>query len=240
MAISFAHRGGRAHEPENSLAAFQSALRRGADGLESDVRVTTDGELVLVHDARVRSGLRRLQVATTPMARLEHAGVVRLQELYERCGTDFELSLDVKDPAAAEPTIELARDHDVVDRLWLCSPDDRFLAELRSTHPDVRLVHSVRVSRIRVPLERHAADLTAAGIDAINLHQSEWTGGLVALFHRFGRLAFGWDAQESRQLDTLLRMKIDAVYSDHVDRMVQAIRAWEGAGRESEERGPGG
>jgi len=98
----------------------------------------------------------------------------------------------------------------------------------------------VRVSRIRVPLERHAADLTAVGIDAINLHQSEWTGGLVALFHRFGRLAFGWDAQETRQLDTLLRMRIDAVYSDHVDRMVQAIRAWEGAGRESEERGPGG
>jgi len=112
MAISFAHRGGRAHEPENSLAAFQSALRRGADGLESDVRVTTDGELVLVHDARVRSGLRRLQVATTPMARLERAGVVRLQELYERCGTDFELSLDVKDPAAAEPTIASSRSSD--------------------------------------------------------------------------------------------------------------------------------
>ncbi len=223
MPISFAHRGGRAHERENSLAAFQAALRRGADGLESDVRITADGELVLVHDARVRAGLRRLSVATTPMAQLERADVVCLRELYDRCGTDFELSLDIKDPAAAEPTITLARDRGAADRLWLCSPDRALLGDLRTPAPDVRLVHSTRAAKIDGSMERHAADLAATGIDAMNLHHSEWTGGLVALFHRFERLAFGWDAQETRQLEALLRMGIDAVYSDHVDRMVGAI-----------------
>lgn len=236
MPIVFAHRGGRAHERENSLEAFRAALERGADGLESDVRITADGELVLVHDARVRSGLRRLRVAETTMARLEHLGVVRLRDLYDDCGADFELSLDVKDPAAAEPTIALARARGAAQRLWLCSPDDGLLVALRPSHRDVRLVHSVRASRVRVPMERHAADLARAGIDAINLHQTEWTGGLVALFHRFERLAFGWDAQETRRIEALLHMGIDAVYGDHVDRIVDAIAEWQAPMREPDER----
>ena len=39
--------------------------------------------------------------------------------------------------------------------------------------------------------ERRAALLAEAGVDAINLHQSDWTGGLTTLFHRFRRYAFG-------------------------------------------------
>jgi glycerophosphoryl diester phosphodiesterase len=71
--------------------------------------------------------------------------------------------------------------------------------------------------------ERRAAQLSGAGIDAVNLHYAEWTGGLTTLFHRFGRLAFGWDAQHERILRSLVRMGIDGVYSDHVDRMVDVV-----------------
>ena len=59
----------------------------------------------------------------------------------------------------------------------------------------------------------------------MNLHHSEWTGGLTALFHRFEVLCFGWDAQHARILDGLLDAGVDGVYSDHVDRMVDALRA---------------
>jgi glycerophosphoryl diester phosphodiesterase len=80
--------------------------------------------------------------------------------------------------------------------------------------------------------ERRASDLAAAGIDAVNLHRSEWSGGLTALFHRFGVLAFGWDCQHERQLDETLDHGVDAVYSDHVDRMVDALdRAYPPASR---------
>ena len=59
--IAFAHRGARAHAPENTLEAFGLALRLGATGLESDVWVTADGEVVLDHDGLVgrRVGRRR-------------------------------------------------------------------------------------------------------------------------------------------------------------------------------------
>jgi glycerophosphoryl diester phosphodiesterase len=87
----------------------------------------------------------------------------------------------------------------------------------------MHLVDSTRLRRMREGPERRAADLQRAGIDAVNLHHSDWTGGLTTLFHRFERVTFGWDAQFERVLDALLDMGIDGVYSDHVDRMVEAI-----------------
>ena len=65
--------------------------------------------------------------------------------------------------------------------------------------------------------------LKGAGIDAVNLHRSDWSGGLTTLFHRFGLHALGWDCQHERHLDETLDHGIDGVFSDHVDRMVDAL-----------------
>jgi glycerophosphoryl diester phosphodiesterase len=48
-----AHRGASAARPEHTLAAYELALREGADGVECDVRLTRDGHLVCVHDRRI-------------------------------------------------------------------------------------------------------------------------------------------------------------------------------------------
>ena len=88
---------------------------------------------------------------------------------------------------------------------------------------DVRLVNSTRLRALRQGRERRAAQLRDAGIDAVNMHHTDWTAGLTTLFHRFDRYTFGWDAQHDRVLDALLHMGIDALYSDHVDRMVDAV-----------------
>lgn len=222
--IGFAHRGARAHAPENTLEAFTLALRLGATGLESDVWLTADGEAVLDHDGVVGGRLRRRAIAEVPRSALP-SHIPTLEELYAACGADFELSLDVKDPAAVDRVVAVARAAGAAERLWLCHHDWELVATWRPRYPDVRLVDSTRLARMKHGPERRAAQLQAAGIDAVNLHRSDWTGGLAVLFHRFDRLAFGWDAQLERHLDELLDMGLDAVYSDHVDRMVEAIDA---------------
>jgi len=50
MTINYAHRGASGYFPENTMAAFQSAIELGATGIETDVQMTSDGELVLIHD----------------------------------------------------------------------------------------------------------------------------------------------------------------------------------------------
>jgi glycerophosphoryl diester phosphodiesterase len=214
-----------ADAPENTIEAFRRALKQGASGLESDVRLARDGEAVLVHDPVIRAGLRRVRVRDTTVGRLAELDVPTLAELYQELGTEFDLSLDVADRDAALAAVAIARTAQASARLWVCSPDLEVLDAVRDADTDVRLVHSTRSKHVG-PYERHAADVSRAGIAAVNFHQSDWSLGLVTLYHRFGLLAFGWDAQETRHLRALLGMKIDAVYSDHVDRMVATVAEW--------------
>jgi glycerophosphoryl diester phosphodiesterase len=222
--IGFAHRGASAHAPENTLEAFRLAAKLGATGLESDVWLTADGEAVLDHDGVVRSGLRKRPIAEVRSDDLpEH--IPTLAELYAEVGTGFELSLDVKDTAAVDRVVAVARHAGggARERLWLCHHDHDVVVGWRARFDDVRLVDSTRLRRIKEGPERRAAALAGAGVEAVNLHHSDWTGGLTTLFHRFGILCFGWDAQLPRILRELLDAGIDAVYSDHVDRMVDAL-----------------
>jgi glycerophosphoryl diester phosphodiesterase len=229
--ITFAHRGGRGDRPENTMPAFRDALSRGSTGLESDVHLSLDGLPVLVHDPVIRRGMRRIRIAATPAAGLAALGIPTLAALYEELGTGFELSLDIKAPAAAVATLRTAEHAGpaAVERLWLCLSSVDELTDLREASPTVRLVHSVRRRAIGDQLERHAARLARAGVDAMNMHRSDWSLGLVTLFQRFGVKAFAWDAQEVRHIRDLLAMRVDAVYSDWVDRMVATVAEWNGA-----------
>lgn len=219
--IGFAHRGARAHAPENTLEAFQLAVRLGATGLESDVWITADGIPVLDHDGVV-GRLRRTPISTVTRAELP-PHIPTLAELYAEVGTELPLSLDVKDAAAFEATVAVAEAAGAAEHLWLCHHDWQLVASWRARSAEIRLVDSTRMARIKEGPERRAMSLQEAGIDALNLHHTDWTAGSTTLFHRFGLYCFGWDAQLPRHLDGLLAMGIDAVYSDHVDVMVDAL-----------------
>lgn len=223
--IGFAHRGGRAHADENTIDAFRLALRLGATGVETDVWLTADGVPVLDHDGVVGGRFRRGRpIADVNRAELPDS-IPALEQLYEACGTDLDLSIDVKDPAAAEAIVGVARTAGhPLERLWLCHHDWEQVAQWRSLADDVRLVDSTRLRKIKEGPERRAATLESVGIDTVNMHATDWTGGLTTLFHRFDRICFGWDAQHERVLLALLNMGIDGVYSDRVDRMTEALR----------------
>ncbi len=219
--IGFAHRGARAHATENTLEAFALGIRLGATGVESDVWITADGVPVLDHDGVV-GRLRR-----TPISRVDRADlpphIPSLREFYDAVGVELPLSLDVKDVAAFESTVAVAEEMGADANLWLCHPDWETVASWRSRSDAFHLVDSTRMAKIAEGPERRAMSLRNAGIEVLNMHHSDWSAGLTTLFHRFGIECFGWDAQQPRILDQLLHIGIDAVYSDHVDRMVDAM-----------------
>jgi len=224
--VTFAHRGARTEEPENTLRAFRRGLELGATGLESDARLSADGEVVLVHDAVLREGLRRRRVAGTSAATLAASGVPRLAELYAELGTDYELSLDLYDVTAGEPVLRVAEDAGAVDRLWLCSGRISTLEHLASLGTAAHLVHSTKRTGLGSSAEAHADRLAGLGVEVCNMRHTEWTAGLVGLFHRFDVLAFAWDVQEVRHLRAMLEIGVDGLYSDHVDRMVATVAEW--------------
>lgn len=222
--IGFAHRGARSRAPENTVEAFRLALELGASGLESDVWLTADGVPVLDHDGIVRAGGRRRAVGDLRRDELP-PWIPSLGDLYEACGTDYELSLDVKEAAAAPVVVDQATAGGAVGRLWLCHPDWRQVARWRRLSPDLHLVDSTRLRCIGEGVAQRAALLADAGIDAVNLHRRDWSRSLVDMLHEHGRAAFAWDAQRRAVVARLLAMGVDAVYSDHVEIMMTALAA---------------
>ena len=215
-----------AHAPENTLAAFRKGLELGAGGLESDVWCCADGQPVLIHDEVSWRCLRRIDVSRLTSTQLARYQVPRLADLFEAVGSDFELSLDLKDPDSAAPTVEVIRQYGVPERSWLCVGSMKLLSQIRDDFPDIKVVHSRRRDKIDGTLEQHAAKLAGKGVHAMNMHYTDWTAGLVALFHRFDLRAFAWDLQHVRHLRAALAMNIDAVYSNRVDRMVATVSEW--------------
>lgn len=67
----FAHRGASAHAPENTLAAFELAIAQKADGIELDVKLSSDGHVVVIHDPTVnRTTGAQGRVKDMPLAEL--------------------------------------------------------------------------------------------------------------------------------------------------------------------------
>ena len=225
--IGFAHRGARDRCADNTLPGFALALELGATGLESDVWLSAEGIAVLDHDGLVRSGLRRRPFAALARADLP-AHVPDLAALYRHCGSAFELSLDVKDPRAAEVAVSEAAAAGAVDRLWLCG-NGASLREWRVLSPEVRLVESTRMARVHEGLPRRVAILADAGIDAVNLRWSDWRPEMVEAVHDAGLAAFAWDLQRRNTLEAALAWGIDGLYSDHVE-LLTAVLHPEGPG----------
>ena len=214
--------------PENTIEAFELALRLGASGLESDVWITADGVAVLDHDGVVRRGLRKRPISEFERTELPRH-IPTLLELLETCGTGYSLSLDLKDPASAPAIVEVISEFDMslLERTWLCEPSLNRVIELRELFGDtpIRLLQTTRLDRIKGTPERRAEYLARHRIDGINLHRTDWTGGLVALFHRFARHCFAMDAPHERMIVALMHMGIDGVSSPNPDLLADAAVA---------------
>ena len=221
--ITFAHRGARAHLPENTIEAFELALRLGASGLESDTWITRDGIAVLDHDGIVKGRLRSKPINNFNRTSLP-SWIPSLADLYQRCGSNFHLSLDVKDVNSMADVVRTVVEHGSPEQTWLCHPDLAFLETWIGRVQGCNLVHSTRLKAMSLGPERHAAMLRDRGITTVNMPFPDWNGGLVALFHRFNIFCFGWNLQYPEVLTTGLRMGLDGIFSDWPDRASDALR----------------
>ena len=197
-------------------------MKLGANGLETDAWITADGRIVLDHDGVMRRRGRKIAFADLSADQLP-SNTCFFEDLFAACGTEFHLSIDVRDEHALEPIITLADTAGFpLERLWLCHhrPDATFRWPQQSR--GARIVDSSRLTRIKEGVETRINTLRESHVDVLNMHYTDWNGGLVTLAHRFERLAFCWDCQHPYQLETALLMGVDAIYSDHVDRMVAA------------------
>ena len=226
--IGFAHRGARAHAPENTLEAFRLAVRLGATGLESDVWLTADGEAVLDHDGVVRQGLRK-----RPDRRASPGRAARRTSPPSASSTPT-VGTGARPVARREGRRRLrprrrggpAAGAEPLDRLWLCHHDGRLVAEWRTAVP-ARSAWSTRPSWGTCPTVpsagrpsprrgRHRCREPAP-------QRVDRRAGRPVPPLRGALLRLGCPARPHPRR-TARRRASTRVYSDHVDRMVDALR----------------
>ena len=210
----FAHRGGRAHGPDNTLATFREALARGATGLETDAWLTADRLVVLDHDGVLRAAKGRHQPIADVRRDELPAHIPTLGELYDACGTDFDLAIDVKRPDVAAAIVDVATSHGARDRLWLVGGSPRQLSRWQRLDHTGHVAMSIRYRQRRGDVVTDARD---AGADAVNMRWPWWTKQWVRRVHEAGLLAFAYDVQWRWAMRRCARLGIDGIFSDHVD-----------------------
>jgi glycerophosphoryl diester phosphodiesterase len=137
----YAHRGASAERPENTMPAFERAIEVGVDAIETDVHLTRDGHLIVSHDetaARMTgSRLTWAEITLADVRRLDagwgfvapdgtrpFAGkgvtIPTLEDVLVAFPTAH-LNVDLKEPRAIGPMLELVRKHRAEDRVTLAS-----------------------------------------------------------------------------------------------------------------------
>jgi cyanophycinase len=139
-----AHRGEHLQNPENSVSGIRAAIELGADYVELDVRTTSDGRMILMHDATVdRTSNGKGLVKEIPFAkirefRLGQEKVPTFEEALDAAHGRMGIYVDAKDvaPAALVHAIEK---HDMRDSVVIYGAPE-FLKSVRSLRPEIRLM----------------------------------------------------------------------------------------------------
>jgi len=102
------HRGHHATCPENSMDAFQRAAESGADGIETDVRLAADGQLVLFHDRSVPDGHEVKELTKAQLSAVAGHNVPTLEEALD-AWPDLWWNVEIKSRDAAALTFDVLK-----------------------------------------------------------------------------------------------------------------------------------
>ena len=250
----FAHRGGAALGPENTLAAFDLGLAAGADGLELDVHLSADGVAVVHHDvtldrttdatgpvaartaeelAEVDAGYRFAQNGGFPFRGLG-VGVPTLAAVLARY-PEVPLIVEIKGPVAAlgEAVARAVEAAGAVDRVCLAGESALAVGAARRALPAAAT--SATRAEVRRAVYRTWLGL-GVGRPAFGSFQVPETTGVtrvvsprfIAAAHRAGVLVEVWTVDRVRHMRRLLEWGVDALISNRPDEAVLARDAVSG------------
>jgi glycerophosphoryl diester phosphodiesterase len=215
---NIAHRGASGYAPENTRAAFDRAIAMQADAVETDVQVTTDGALVLFHDAFVDRNsdghgpvvdyslaeLRALDLGAWFGPSFAGQRVLTAREMIDEYVARIPVVFEIKDPRATAPLIALLIERGVIDRVQITSFLWYPLLDARALHPTVPLGYLT---------QRYDDDLldrlTRRGIHQLCLHVGQLTAQRVTGAHARGLTVRAWGIDARWQIARLFETGVD-------------------------------
>ncbi|TCC20974.1 glycerophosphodiester phosphodiesterase [Kribbella speibonae] len=212
------HRGALGTEPENTLRSFRRAVADGCDEIELDLRVTADGELVIMHDAtvdRTTSGSGAVEELTLAEIRALDAGSGEQVPTWGEtvAAIDVRFQAEIKAEAAVPLLAQsLKADRSLAERTLVTSFHPEILLAVREAFPDVTTGHifgrTPETAEVITRTRAAGATWSLCGIAGL-------TPEAVADLHAAGLLATAWPVPDAAALAEATALGVDGITTDN-------------------------
>jgi glycerophosphoryl diester phosphodiesterase len=237
------HRGASAVAPENTYAAFEQAIKDGGEYTETDIRATSDGALVLVHDAaldRTTDGAGPVSAITLEELRKLDAGSwfgeafrgERIPELPEflawiEARAPFGAAIEVKATGVGGAVAAMAWASPARDRLCIYAFDAEEIRAAKATAPDLPCVLLLHLTD---DPNEVVARIEACGADGADVPWQWNAVGLLAEMRQQGYLIGGGSDESGAAARELVEQGVDIIDTDHPAALLAAVGGLAGSG----------
>ncbi|SFB13689.1 glycerophosphodiester phosphodiesterase [Selenomonas ruminantium] len=241
----WAHRGAsgwdRQYAPENTMPSFIKAVEMGADGIEFDVQMTKDGELVICHDERIdRTARGHGYIKDFTLAELKKIdfgkphveyGFVEIPTLEEVLQytqrLDIKLNIELKTGIVyydklEEKTVDMVRNFGMEDRVIYSSFNYYSLAKLHSYAPQARIGMLMHGDYVRIP-----EDTSRLGVLAVHPPVGLMTREYVDQCHANNIKVHTWVVDNPVAMREMIEIGADAFITDCPDNGKRVFTEWE-------------
>ncbi len=230
--LNIAHRGASSSTPENTYASYEKAMEEGAVAIETDLRVTREGRVVIMHDRtvdRTTNGSGRVRKMTLPQLSELDAGswfdsrfakerIPTLEGVFECLDARIGLVLDTKerDVGIEAEIVRMARAHRMLERVTVSSRIPAILRRIKELEPAIQTsLRSISPGwgfLTRWTVRR----LEALGAQTVSPYGSLVTKKMVMQFHDAEIVVRAWGVGSNGQLATsLIQVGVDGMtYND--------------------------
>ena len=240
-----AHRGGSKESTENTIEAFQRAIRIGADGIETDIRLTRDGVVVIYHDERIgrvegikSTGPGQLvsevtygELSSHPLLPVggERGGrrVPTLKDLLSEVKSGL-LNIEIKRgdrfDELVDKSIAILKDSTALDRVVLEPPDIVTAQKLRSALGPGLKLHVNPAYDSSVPFDESLKRVLAFKPHSISVSYKKLSWEIVDLAHRAGVEVWAWTVDSPAVARAMALLGVDAIKTDLPTLMLEEFK----------------
>lgn len=230
----FAHRGASGYEPENTLEAFALAVEQGADGIELDVQLSKDGQMVIIHDEdidRVCNGtgwvkdytLDELKCFEVSAPDGKKGRIPTLREVLELVKpSGIKVNIELKTgifwyPELERMAVEEVRYQGMEDRVIYSSFNHYSIQKLKEYAPDAETAYLY--SDVILDVTEYAKKTGVKGIHPAIYHMV--MADFLREYKESGLKIRVWTVNEKEHLEKLIRAGVDAVITNYPDRAIK-------------------
>lgn len=231
------HRGGAAGYPENTLASFKKAVELGADGVEFDVQLTEDGEVVVIHDELIDrtltesglvrdytlSELKEMSAGEYYSPDFKDEKIPTLREVLEIVSGLEVINIELKNfldyPELEEKVLKMVEEFGIMDKVIISSFNHQSLQKVQKLHPKIK-TGALLMARMINP-----ADYAfKRGFNALNLHFLTADRDIIEKAHFMGLDLNVYTVNQPEAVAELTAAGVDMIITDNVEMALKMRR----------------